>query len=198
MSELSSWKELELRYTRPLTSREIVETFPAEARELAPKRLALMEGALRAYYGEYIAPAVQRARPEDRPILELLVTTLWPNCEVVSELTRRIRHLQGIIAELKRRQDQKTKKGRPNPDAIEKARRHSLANLCNRYGVTLRREGPRLRGHCPFHEDHEPSFVVYPDNRWYCFGCGANGDSINFVMRMEGITFVEALRRLAG
>ncbi len=43
--------------------------------------------------------------------------------------------------------------------------------------VALRRNGSRLKGQCPFHQDRNPSFTVYPDgNNWFCFGCGRGGD----------------------
>ena len=194
---MMSWAEAERHYSRPLTPREVVETFPHEARELAPRCLALMKGALRAYYRAYIAPAVQRARPEDRPIVELLVTTLWPNCEVVSELTKRILHLQRIVAELRRKSNAREQKEKLGHDAVEKAKKYPLEELCRHYGVVLRRTGRLLQGCCPFHEDRTPSFVVYPDNRWYCFACNEGGDTIEFLRQMEGLSFVEAVRRLA-
>ena len=59
------------------------------------------------------------------------------------------------------------------------------------------RSGERLIGRCPFHEDEHPSLVVYPETRsFYCFGCGAGGDVIDFVRRAEGLGFREALERL--
>ena len=45
-------------------------------------------------------------------------------------------------------------------------------------GVELRRSGQNLTGSCPFHEDNTPSFTIFPDNHFKCFGCGVNGDSI--------------------
>lgn len=49
---------------------------------------------------------------------------------------------------------------------------------------------------CPFHEDHTPSFVVFPDGGWKCFGCGASGDVIDFVAKMEGINTSEAIKKI--
>ncbi|GAB7191330.1 DNA primase [Kineococcus sp. NUM-3379] len=55
-----------------------------------------------------------------------------------------------------------------------------------------------LKGLCPFHEERSPSFNVRPHvGRWHCFGCGEGGDAINFVQRVEGLSFVEAVERLA-
>lgn len=64
--------------------------------------------------------------------------------------------------------------------------------------VRLRKAGPRWLGLCPFHTEKTPSFSVHGALQFYkCFGCGAAGDVIRFVMEMEGLTFMEALRSLA-
>ncbi|RCW45373.1 DNA primase [Halanaerobium sp. MA284_MarDTE_T2] len=64
--------------------------------------------------------------------------------------------------------------------------------------LELKRAGNRFKGLCPFHNEKTPSFFVNPDNNFYhCFGCGAGGDVINFVMEIENITFTEAVKVLA-
>jgi hypothetical protein len=63
-------------------------------------------------------------------------------------------------------------------------------------GVTLHKAGTRFSGCCPFHAEKTPSFIVYPDGRFHCFGCGAHGDSIDFVQRLHGLSFPDALRYL--
>jgi len=64
--------------------------------------------------------------------------------------------------------------------------------------VTLKRAGSNLVGCCPFHSEKTPSFTVFTQTKsYYCFGCGAGGDVITFVMRTENLDYVEALRYLA-
>jgi DNA primase len=66
--------------------------------------------------------------------------------------------------------------------------------------VRLRRVGAtgRYTGLCPFHQERTPSFSVHQGRQFYkCFGCGAGGDALNFVMEIEGLTFPEALKLLA-
>ncbi len=64
--------------------------------------------------------------------------------------------------------------------------------------VKLKRSGRSWKGLCPFHDEKTPSFHVTPDLGIYkCFGCGESGDVFNFVMEMEGVGFVEAMRSLA-
>lgn len=64
--------------------------------------------------------------------------------------------------------------------------------------VNLKRRGRNLLGLCPFHSEKTPSFTVYPENQsFYCFGCGAGGSVINFIMKIENLDYVEAVRFLA-
>lgn len=65
--------------------------------------------------------------------------------------------------------------------------------------VPLRPIGRELRGQCPFHEERTASFYVVPDKGFFhCFGCGAHGSAIDFVMRSRGLNFPEAVRELCG
>ena len=64
--------------------------------------------------------------------------------------------------------------------------------------VALRRSGSNHVGLCPFHNERTPSFVVSPQRgRYHCFGCGADGDAIDFVRQTQHLDFVEAVRYLA-
>ncbi|MDM4720253.1 DNA primase [Micromonospora sp. WMMA1363] len=76
--------------------------------------------------------------------------------------------------------------------------RTSIADVISE-SVTLRSAGGgNLKGLCPFHDEKSPSFNVSPArNVWYCFGCGAGGDAIKFLMDAEHLTFVESIERLA-
>ena len=65
--------------------------------------------------------------------------------------------------------------------------------------VKLVKRGREHTGLCPFHNEKTPSFTVSEDKGFFhCFGCGAHGDVIGFVMRSEGLSFPEAVERLAG
>jgi DNA primase catalytic core len=89
-------------------------------------------------------------------------------------------------------------------EAIEQVRRSlDLVAVVESRGVKLTRRGKNFVGLCPFHEDREPSFVVNPEKQlWHCFGaCGSNGgksggDVFAFVARADGVTFLEAMKRL--
>jgi DNA primase len=87
------------------------------------------------------------------------------------------------------------------PQFLEELRRRvSIFDVVGRR-VRLNRRGLQATGLCPFHNEKSPSFHVYegPDEpHYHCFGCGAHGDVITFVMETEGMQFRDAVEKLAG
>ena len=82
-------------------------------------------------------------------------------------------------------------------DIAELKARNPLGDAVESAGVALRGKGRVRQGVCPFHQEAEGSFTVYSDSeKFYCFGCGAGGDVLDFVQRMEGLNLPEAIRRL--
>ncbi len=75
--------------------------------------------------------------------------------------------------------------------------RVDVADVVGRY-VQLKKGGANLLGLCPFHNEKSPSFTVSPTKQFYhCFGCGAHGSAITFLMEHTGASFPEAVRSLA-
>src|ERR1700744_2618681 len=83
----------------------------------------------------------------------------------------------------------------PNSFLEELRARTPLSALIGRRG-RLARSGKQWKGCCPFHGEKTPSFYVYEDG-YHCFGCGAHGDAISFVMQGQGLGFMEAVEQLA-
>ena len=75
--------------------------------------------------------------------------------------------------------------------------RNDLGELASSY-MQLKRRGRNLVGLCPFHGEKTPSFNIYTENgSFYCFGCGVGGDIITFVMKIENLDYMEAVKFLA-
>ena len=76
--------------------------------------------------------------------------------------------------------------------------RIDLADLIASYGVQVKTAGASKKACCPFHHEKTPSFNINESKGFYhCFGCGESGDAIKFVQKMDGLTFVEAVKKLA-
>ncbi|MFC6706799.1 CHC2 zinc finger domain-containing protein [Flexivirga alba] len=77
--------------------------------------------------------------------------------------------------------------------------RHRIEDVVAASGVELRQVGRQLMGHCPFHDDHTASLSVGGvAGRYHCFGCGAGGDVIDYVGRLHGVGFRDAIALLDG
>lgn len=83
-------------------------------------------------------------------------------------------------------------------ELVEEVRtRNDIVDVISGY-VKLQKKGSNYFGLCPFHNEKSPSFSVSPQKQmYYCFGCGAGGNTITFVMEYENFTFPEALKLLA-
>jgi len=88
--------------------------------------------------------------------------------------------------------------GQIGDDKIEQVRdRTDIVELVSQY-VDLKTSGRNRMGLCPFHAEKTPSFSVNAERQFYhCFGCGAGGDVFSFLMHSEGLSFPDAVRRLA-
>ena len=84
------------------------------------------------------------------------------------------------------------------PEFLEELKtRTRLSDVVGRH-VALTKKGRELTGLCPFHQEKTPSFWVNDEKGvFHCFGCGASGDALEFVMRTEGLAFRDALEKLA-
>lgn len=85
-----------------------------------------------------------------------------------------------------------------SPEIIDDIKfKNPIEDVISSY-VNLKRAGSNYNGLCPFHSEKTPSFTVFPSTQsFYCFGCGAGGDAITFVMRTENLDYLSALRVLA-
>lgn len=79
-------------------------------------------------------------------------------------------------------------------NAVEQARKRSIQDF---YVGKLRKSAGRLVGKCPFHEEKTGSFIIYPNNTYFCFGyCQIGGDVISYIQRLNNCNFKEAIKIL--
>ena len=85
----------------------------------------------------------------------------------------------------------------PQPFIQDLLNRVDIVDVVGRH-VQLKKGGANLMGLCPFHNEKSPSFTVSPTKQFYhCFGCGAHGSAIGFLMEHAGLSYVEAIKDLA-
>ena len=90
--------------------------------------------------------------------------------------------------------------GRIHDEDVAAVRDRSRIDEVVRDYVTLKPAGGgSLKGICPFHDEKSPSFHVTPSKGlWFCFGCNEGGDTVNFLQKVDHLSFTEAIEKLAG
>ena len=107
--------------------------------------------------------------------------------EIIRQL-KRLRRLEALMADPERASNFEAK--------LQKAKNTPIIELYDYEGI--RRAGRNLIARCPLHADKSPSFYIYDNNSWYCFGCNRGGDSIDFVRAVHNVSFSKALDLLTG
>ena len=82
-------------------------------------------------------------------------------------------------------------------EKIQQSKSVDIVEIVGSY-LDLRKSGSRYVAHCPFHSDKTPSLTIFSKgNNYHCFGCGEHGNSISFLMKIENISFKQAVKALA-
>lgn len=131
-----------------------------------------------------INSALTKLRGESDPFLQLYYRDYIDTCRLAIN----------IMAPVTHQQHNNIKPEIISVDEIKS--KHDLVDYIGQY-VNLRKSGNKFQGLCPFHADKKsPSFFVYPNNTFHCFGCQAHGTIIDFVMRYDNLDFKSALYKL--
>lgn len=130
-------------------------------------------------------PYFRRTDPDAIFIQQVIKYWHIPDLIAVEEDIRFIERLQKRIKDpSKKALDELT------DNEIDTARSVSIVELAKGYISNLKKQGKNYSGCCPFHNDRTPSLVLYTDsNRFYCFGCLANGDAIAFAQQVLQLDF---------
>ena len=179
---------------RSLPSTEVgwLEVFP-EAKETLPgviRELELRADNSREEIRTALAAISRNSNETERSFLRAVLKHLNPAVSELAFVSKRIRHLKVLTAPFP------NKRVRAWKEAYASARNREMLEVAEHYGIKLRKTGRTYSGLCPLHFERTPSFHIYPPSRFVCFGCGAKGGVIDFVMSVESCTFKEAVTKL--
>lgn len=108
----------------------------------------------------------------------------------LQEFDKHISRLNHLLKIEEWKRKPKEQDGQITDQDIARAKEYPLKDLVqlNRAGFTA----------CPFHNEKTPSLKIFPDNRFHCFGCGADGDAIDFIMKLHRLEFIPAVKKILG
>lgn len=188
-----------MNYPPKLPSAEILETFRGEIAEIAREKIEEILDTMETLEDRRnkIYALVRKMKQEKRidEFSEYFALTV-AECEFAKhdEQKKWLRYWTDLDKQVSDREAYKNSTSEDIFDHdIQRAREFPIENI---YPGKLRKSGPRLIGKCPFHEERTASFSIFPDNSFHCFGCGKNGDSIDFIRLLHNLTFPEAIKEL--
>ena len=111
-------------------------------------------------------------------------------CQIKNISEYRLQMIKRITRYIESKQNPRP--GRITDNDIARAKEFPIQDL---YAGKLRKMGKQYCGLCPFHTERTPSFYI-KNNRYTCYGCGEYGDSIAFYMKTNGVTFIQAVKKL--
>lgn len=178
---------------RCLNPRELADAFP-DAAPVIRRLLTQAQSSAKAYedeISELILSVRKASHTEFDEWFSIEVIKLLPVTERYESAIRNARRLQSQLSEYDT--SLKPIQSFLEEHIIEDARQVPVQKLLNGHG---RRIGRRDVFLCPIHEEKTPSFTVFENNRYYCFGCNASGDAIGLAMTLSGMNFPQAVRYL--
>ena len=170
--------------------KELFEIFPEMPMALKEKiweeKMAIVDAKIRIV-DSYLHSKIE---PEAKPICEAVMELISRDeLEPRRRNLKRLRWEHRAIASGSRRFK---KSIQPNEIKMQV----SLKEIVEIYGLKLIKSGKRWIAKCPFHPDKNPSFVIYPENNFHCFGCQVHGDIFKFIQLKQGLNFKRTLHVL--
>jgi len=144
---------------------------------------------------ENVREVIKETRREypSSPVLAWIMKEV-DDCIIKNKTEGYLRTIKRIVSRQKHLQNPTRPESRITDDQIQRAREVPIEELID---GRVFKAGNKVTAHCPFHQERTPSFFIFPDNRYKCFGCGEYGDSIAFVMKRDGMKFVDAVISLS-
>jgi len=172
---------------------EILNDFPQNYRlEIVNRNFELFKKRLEILIENYIKPAMRKIvklSPQEQVVYKALIISYYePILKHFLNNLNRLALLQQVIS---------NKKSKNYIFLKEKALSASIVDVAETLGLNPQKTGKVYKCLCPFHNDTDPSLVLFPEtNTFFCFGCGIHGDVINLYKSITGKTFTEALEDL--
>jgi hypothetical protein len=164
---------LEDKYTKKPTVWELAQAF-SDSRRMVMRLVYELEQELK-WYDQWIAkePFNENFKKVD------------PRYAITQELRKFLNFTKPSV------------KGRIDRSDIERVKSIPIQEL---YDFNVSREtSKRIQAKCPFHDEKFGSFYIFKDqSRWHCFSCNCGGDSISFIMKLQGLDFITAVKKLGG
>jgi hypothetical protein len=179
------------RETQPKYSdQELLDIFP-EAKKIIPSKIREWESRKKKL--ERIIKSRLREINNVPDELDRWLKREGVKCGLVSDLVEANRNLYRLESQMYLIDGRHKNNYTSGKDTLARAKEVGLVPIVER-DIQLKKTGKIFTGQCPFHEDRHPSFVIYPDsNRWMCYGCGKQGDVIDYVMLKHGLNFHQAI-----
>jgi len=181
--------------TQKLSTLEALQMFPEEAKAITCSKITEYECIKDEYTG-----GIQSMLTKIEMIADDFAKFFWEEVLKIC-LPSEYKHAVERLSYWKRlRRLLRSKKDRDKEFDFERDKLQAKETpIQNLYPFEkLRKIGKRYQACCPFHQEKIPSFVIYPNNSFYCFGCHRGGDSIDFTKLTNDCSFKEAVGQLAG
>ena len=187
-----------MKYIYPqakISDKELLEIFP-EAREIIPLKIREYKSAIRKKENEIQSQLSKLYSLKTDSFSEwfgeeVIKLFLMPDLSILEKRLFRLKRFQYLLHPTR-----KTNERFEFEEKIRIAREYPIAELA-RNKLELRQAGSNFISLCPFHSEKHASFYIYPaTNSYHCYGCGAHGDQLNFLMALEEVPFVDAVNML--
>jgi len=180
-----SWNDYEPEHDK-LSMNQLLEIFPESIKTAKQKLKELKDRTydIEAECNRYLEELLLFLKTSDPILLEFANDLAYT---AMQDHEQEIKHWETIVKMDKFRR-KPVEDGTITDTDIMRAKDLPIINLLkvNRAGFAL----------CEFHSEKTPSCKVYKDNRFHCFSCNANGDAIDLVMKQNGLTFIEAVKKI--
>jgi hypothetical protein len=176
---------------------ELLKLFLPEAKEIIEQKICEWTAVKEKVFNEEVLPVLKKIAAIPDESIRNFNLEAYKSCFVPQEYVEALEQLARLERLKLLTSDTKHSKNIVNFEKQkETAKQTPIENLYPFKKV--RRFGKKMIALCPFHTEKTPSFNIFPDNTFHCFGCQAHGDAIDFMILLKGCDFKEAIGQMTG